>query len=259
MSPDTRTELPTREVLGVSVHPLPMPAVLRTLDQFIIDKRPHQVVTVNAEFVVRARRDPAFRRVLAASDLATVDGTLVALVLRYLHRVPARRVTGADLIPPLARLAAERDCPVFLLGAGTGVAEAAGEKLRSVVPGLVIAGAYAGSAHPDEDERICAMIRSGAARFLLVAFGAPAQDLWIARNLPRLGPCVAIGVGGSLDYLAGVVPRAPAWMRRAGLEWFYRLLRQPSRWRRQLALPLFVYLVVQDAVLDKARRIRVGK
>ncbi len=251
--------LPTYDVLGVPVHPLPMPAVLRTLNRFLADERSHQVVTVNAEFVVRARRDEAFRRVLARSDLATVDGTLVALALRYRHRVPARRVTGVDLILPLARLAARRNCPVFLLGAGPGVALAAAERLRSLVPGLVVAGTYVGTAQPDEDERICAMIRSGTARVLLVAYGAPTQDLWIARNLQRLGPCVAIGVGGSFDYLAGVTSRAPSWMRRAGLEWLYRLARQPSRWRRQLALPVFVYLAVRDALSHKASRIRVEK
>ena len=236
-----------------------MPTVLRTLDRFLADERPHQAVTVNAEFVVRARRDSVFRRVLTGSDLATVDGTLVALALRYRHRVPARRVTGVDLIVPLARLAARRECPLFLLGAGPGVATATAERLRSLVPGLAIAGTYAGSAQPDEDEHICAMIRSGAARVLLVAYGAPTQDLWIARNLHRLGPCVAIGVGGSFDYLAGVTPRAPSWMRRAGLEWLYRLARQPSRWRRQLALPVFVYLMIRDALSHKASRIRVEK
>ncbi|MDQ3328346.1 MAG: WecB/TagA/CpsF family glycosyltransferase [Chloroflexota bacterium] len=252
-------ELPVREVLGVAVHPLSMAAVLQTLDRFLADRRPHQVVTVNAEFVVRARRDRAFRQVLGASDLATVDGTLVALALRYLQRVPAQRVTGADLLPQLARLAAKRACPVFLLGAGPGVAEAAAERLRLLAPGLNIAGTYAGSAHPDEDERICAMIRLGGARVLLVAYGAPTQDLWIARNLQRLGPCVAIGVGGSFDYLAGVTPRAPLWMRWAGMEWLYRLVRQPSRWRRQLALPLFVYLAVRDIVVRQASQIRVDK
>ncbi|MBA2364377.1 MAG: WecB/TagA/CpsF family glycosyltransferase [Chloroflexia bacterium] len=259
VSPLIGIELPVRNVLGVSVHPLSMPAVLQTLDRFLADERPHQVVTVNAEFVVRARRDAAFRRVLSASDLATVDGSLVALTLRYLHGVPARRVTGVDLIPQLARLAAERDCPVFLLGAGPGVAEAAGDRLRSLVPGLVIAGMYAGSPHPDEEERICAMIRLGAARVLLVAYGAPTQDFWIARNLQRLGPCVAIGVGGSFDYLAGVTPRAPSWLRRAGLEWLYRLVRQPSRWRRQLALPLFVYLAVRDVMLHRVCQIWVNE
>ncbi len=253
------SELPFRDVLGVAVHPVSMAAVLQILDRFLTDQHPHQVVTVNAEFVVRARRDRAFRQVLRESDLATVDGTLVALALRYRHRVPARRVAGVDLIPHLAQLAAKRACPVFLLGAGPGVAEAAAERLRLLAPGLNIAGTYAGSALPDEDERICAMIRLGAARVLLVAYGAPTQDFWIARNLQRLGPCIAIGVGGSFDYLAGVTPRAPLWMRWAGMEWLYRLMRQPSRWRRQLALPLFGYLVVRDGVLDRARQMMVDR
>ncbi|MGH2391295.1 MAG: WecB/TagA/CpsF family glycosyltransferase, partial [Chloroflexota bacterium] len=133
---------------------------------------------------------------------------------------------------------------LFLLGAGPGVAEAAGAALRSHYPTLTIAGALAGSPRPCDEAAIGAAIRSARPDILLVAFGAPAQDLWIARNRSALGVPVAIGVGGAFDFLAGRIPRAPGWMRRLGVEWFYRLARQPWRWRRMIALPRFAAMVL---------------
>jgi len=211
-----------------------------------------QVVTLNPEFVVRAQREPVFRDILNRSALSTVDGVGVALAVGGLYRRRAQRVTGADLAPKLAAEAAEYGAPVYFLGAAQGVASAAAEELRRQTPGLVVAGVSSGASSPaGDDEAVEAIVHSGA-RLLLVAFGAPAQEYWIARNLPRLGPCVAIGVGGTFDYLAGVVPRAPRPMRAAGFEWLYRLVRQPSRWRRQLALPIFAYLVLRQCLSRQA-------
>ena len=251
-APPVPAALPSRRVLGVRVHLLDMPGALSAVEEAWEAGRALHVATVNAEFVVRAQRDLAFRRALERCGLATVDGTLVALALRYLYGLPVGRVTGADLLEPLCARAAARGLPVFLLGAGPGVAARAAERLRERVPGLLVAGARAGSPHRSGDAEALRMIRSGGARLLFVAYGAPAQERWIARMLPSLGPCVAIGVGGALDYVAGRATRAPRWMRRLGLEWLYRLVREPWRWRRQLALPLFVYLVARDRV--SARR-----
>lgn len=219
---------------------------LAAVADLLADGGPHQVVTVNPEFLVRARRDPRFRRVLNESDLATIDGVGVALALRLLWGLRVSRVTGADLMEDLMPLAVERHLPVFLLGAMPGVAGRAAGRLAQLFPGLTFAGVHAGSPGTADDAQVAGSIRSSGARLLFVAFGAPEQEYWIARNLCRLGPCVAVGVGGAFDYLAGAVPRAPVWMRRGGLEWLYRLVRQPSRLRRQLALPVFVYLVLRD-------------
>lgn len=246
MSARPRPENPVRDILGVWVHPIDMPRTLAVVESLLRDGRPHRIATVNPEFVVRARRDPAFRRVLNASDLSVVDGVGIALALRLLYGVRASRVGGADLIPELARLAARDALPIFLLGAAPGVAEETARRLAALAPGLHVAGTLSGSPDPVEDEETAGLIRERGARLLFVAFGAPAQELWIARNLPRVGPCVAIGVGGAFDYLAGTVSRAPVWMRRAGLEWLYRLLREPWRWRRQRALPVFAYLVLRQ-------------
>lgn len=244
----------TREIAGVRVDPLFVPEVLAVIDRLCADGRSHHVVTVNPEFIVLARRDPDFRRVLRMSSLATVDGMGVVFALRLVHGVLTSRAGGADIIVDLARLAAARRLPVFLLGAMPGVAEATANRLVELAPGLEVCGTYAGSPDQSGDAPMVDLIRSRGTRLLLVAFGTPAQEYWIARNLENLGPCVAIGVGGAFDYLAGVVPRAPVWMRRAGLEWSYRLVRQPRRWRRQLALPIFVYLVLRELLRSSFNR-----
>ena len=118
--------------------------------------------------------------------------------------------------------------------------------LREQHPQLIIAGSYGGSPAPSEEDEIVAKINASGADILLVAYGAPNQDKWIARNLPRLDVAMAMGIGGSLDFIAGVVPRAPQWMRARGLEWLYRLLRQPWRLRRMLRLPRFVLAVLRQ-------------
>ncbi len=233
------------DVLGVRLDLLDTRDVLDAVERMLSDGRAHQIVTVNPELVMRARRDPRFRETLERSDLATVDGVGVALAIRLLYGARAPRVTGADLVVDLSRLAAERGWPVFLLGGKPGVAEAASLRLREAIPGLPVAGTWAGGPDPSEDRTIMGMVRSGGARLLFVAYGAPAQEYWIRRNLPSLGSCVAIGVGGALDYLAGAVPRAPRLVRSAGLEWLYRLVRQPWRWRRQAVLPVYALLVLE--------------
>ena len=149
-----------------------------------------------------------------------------------------------DLAARLAALAAARGYRLFLLGAAPGVAERAAAAYTAANPGLIVAGTYAGSPAPDEEDAIIARVRAASPHILLVAYGAPAQDKWIARNLERLGVPVAMGVGGVLDYVAGVVPYAPAWLRRIGLEWLYRLVRQPWRRRRVWnAVVVFPWLV----------------
>ena len=191
---------------------------------------------------MEARRNPVFRRVLAAADLATPDGVGLVLVARW-RGMPLRgRVTGVALTEQIAALAAREGWSLFLLGAQPGIAERAAAVLQERNPGLRIAGCYAGSPRPADEDALVARVVAAQPDVLLVAYGHPAQDLWIARNQPRLRVPVAIGVGGVFDYLAGAVPRAPAWMRRLGLEWMYRLIRQPWRWRRIVkAVPLFLW------------------
>ncbi|MCE5259178.1 MAG: WecB/TagA/CpsF family glycosyltransferase [Chloroflexi bacterium] len=231
-------------ILGVRVDDITTEETLSQLEHFIQEGGPHQVATVNPEFVMAAQHNTVFCVTINEADLALPDGSGLLWASRVLGKPLRERVTGSDTVPLIARLAAQKGYRLFLLGAAPGVAEAAAGVLQAQNPGLVIAGTFAGSPRPEDEDAIIARIRLAAPDLLFVAYGAPNQDLWIRRNKERLGVAVCMGVGGTLDYIAGIVPRAPNWMRRSGLEWLYRLIRQPWRWRRMIRLPLFTLQVL---------------
>lgn len=239
-------------ILGIRVDNITESEALQRIEGLISDGKAHQVVTVNPEFVVMAQRDREFRRVLNGADLALPDGVGLLWASRVLGRPLRERVAGSDLVETLAGLAAGRGYSLYLLGAGPGVADRAARALMSHHPGLRITGTCAGSPRVEDDHDIVAKVRAAAPDVLLVAFGAPAQDCWIQRNLHKLGVPVCIGVGGSLDFVSGKVRRAPAWMRNLGLEWIFRLAIQPWRWRRMTRLPRFAFLVLRSRVWQKA-------
>lgn len=232
-------------ILGVRIDDVTMDEALSMVSEMVAQGGAHQIVTVNPEFVIRAAGDPFFAGVLERADLAIPDGQGLLWAARFLGRRLRARVAGSDMVPLLAERSAREGYSLFLLGAAPGVAEIAAERLRERYPGTQIVGTHPGSPRPEDDDLSVALITQARPDVLLVAYGAPAQDLWIARNQVRLQVPVAIGVGGSLDFIAGVQRRAPVWMREHGLEWLYRLIRQPSRWRRMLALPLFAWRVIK--------------
>jgi N-acetylglucosaminyldiphosphoundecaprenol N-acetyl-beta-D-mannosaminyltransferase len=207
--------------------------------------RVFQICTVSPEFVMIAQDDPGFMGVLRSADLCVADGVGLLLAARYLGHPLPERVTGSDGVPIIAGRAAREGWRLYLLGAAPGVAEQAAARLVEQNPGLQIAGTYAGSPALGEEDDIVARINASSADILLVAYGAPRQDEWIARNRARLNVKVAMGVGGTFDFVAGIVPRAPRWMQRAALEWLHRLIKQPWRWRRMLRLPRFVWAVIR--------------
>lgn len=231
-------------VLGVGVDRVTLASAAERIAALVAAGGYAQVVTVNPEFVIAARRHRQFRRVLNGADLAVADGIGMVWAARLLGDRLPERVGGIDLVHRLAAQTAQAGHRLFLLGAGPGVAEQAAAALQLRYPGLCITGTFAGSPLPMEADAIIARIRAAQPDILLVAFGAPAQDLWIARHGALLGVPVAIGVGGAFDFLAGKVPRAPRWMQRLGVEWLYRLIRQPWRWRRMLALPRFAAMIL---------------
>jgi N-acetylglucosaminyldiphosphoundecaprenol N-acetyl-beta-D-mannosaminyltransferase len=206
------------------------------------------VITANPEFVMLARRDAEVAAVARDADVVVADGTGVVVGSRLLgdglSRVPGRLLV-ARLVGELAR----RDKSIFLLGAASGVAERAADALRRRQPDLRIAGCYAGL--PDDPDT-AARVTAAAPDVVLVAYGMPKQERWIARNLSSL-PTVklAIGVGGVFDQLAGVQRVPPAFLHQVGLEWLWRLLLDPSRWRRQRVLPLFAALVFRKRLLGR--------
>lgn len=237
-------------VLAVPIHLVDYAQTLRLIQDWLdtgrdgTQIRMHHICTVNPEFIMAAQNHDAFRAVLQASDLNVPDGFGVILAL-YLYGLSLPGwVTGTDLIPHLARLAAEKGWRIFLLGARPGVACRAAGNLESWFPGLRICGTHSGSPRDSDWPEIQRRLAESRPHILLVAFGHPRQDLWIAQHREHLVGMVAMGVGGAFDFLAGDIRRAPLWLRRMGLEWLFRLLLQPSRWRRMICLPQFVLLVV---------------
>jgi N-acetylglucosaminyldiphosphoundecaprenol N-acetyl-beta-D-mannosaminyltransferase len=230
-------------VLGVPVDVVTEGEVLDAARDAVEGQSQLQIVTVNAEFVVMAQENEVFRRALQGAGIATPDGAGVVWALRR-QGVQLRRLGGSDLIWSLSEQAARCGHSVFFLGGAIGVAEEVAQRLTDRYPGLTVAGTASGSPRVEEEESIAGSVRASGAQILFVAYGAPAQDMWIARNRHRLGASVAIGVGGSFDYVAGRARRAPVWMREHGLDWLWRLVMQPWRWKRMLALPRFALLVL---------------
>lgn len=234
------------EMLGVRVDDATYDDLLGQIRIFVASGQPHQIVTLNPEMLVLAHQDQAFRGQLNAADLNVADGVGLMLAARFLGHPLRERVTGSDGIYRIAEECARRGYRPYFLGAAPGVAEEVAQRLAAANPGLDVAGTHAGSPHPEDEPDIIGRIRTAAPDLLLVAYGVPAEEKWIARNAQRLGVPVMIGVGGAFDFVAGVTRRAPPWMRRAGLEWLHRLVQQPWRWRRQVALPHFALLVLRQ-------------
>lgn len=193
-----------------------------------------------------AQADAQFHRTLQQADLCVADGIGLLWAARRLGAHLPERVTGSDLVPLVAQQAARAGWRLYLLGAAPGVAERTARLLEQQNPGLRIAGAYAGSPAAAEAPDIVQRVSAARPDVLFVAYGAPAQDMWIARHKADLGVPVMMGVGGAFDHIAGVQRRAPAIVQRVHLEWLFRLVTQPWRWRRQLALPRFVWAVLRQ-------------
>jgi N-acetylglucosaminyldiphosphoundecaprenol N-acetyl-beta-D-mannosaminyltransferase len=239
------------DVLGVRVDDVTMGEAVEVCRACLKSGQPHRIVTPNAEIVMAARGDPAFRKTLNGSTLSIPDGAGLLLAGRLLGAPLRAQVAGTDLADRIASLCAGDGYRLFLLGAAPGIAELAARRLRERHPGLPIAGTYAGNADPSADDETRARLREvGRIDAIFVAYGAKKQEFWMERNQAALGIPLAIGVGGVFDFFSGRVPRAPALVRRAGFDWLFRLIVQPWRWRRQLALPRFV----MSAAIEGSRR-----
>ena len=206
----------------------------------------HCVVTPNPEIVWLARRRADLAAALNGADLVIPDGIGVVYASRILGTPLPERVPGIELTQALLQRAAKRELPVYLLGAKPGVAERAAENLRGEYPGLRVVGC--GDGYFTEDGPVLENIRASGARLILVCLGFPRQELWMAAHRGEVGDALMLGVGGSMDVFAGDVERAPEAWRRAGLEWLYRLLKQPSRIKRMVKLPLFMLSVIGERI-----------
>jgi N-acetylglucosaminyldiphosphoundecaprenol N-acetyl-beta-D-mannosaminyltransferase len=239
-----------RHVLGIRVDDVTLDDALSQMQAAIASGTPCHAITLNPEYVMRARADAELRAIIAGAAVVTADGAGITQAARMTSMPLRARVTGNDLTDAVARAG----LPIFLLGAAPGVAEEAAAALRMRHPAAQIVGIWSGSAGAVDDEEARRRINASGAKVVLVAYGMPKQDRWIDRNLPALAAPVAIGVGGTFDYLAGRIPRAPGWMRARGLEWLYRLVRQPSRLPRILRVWQFAGIAGIAALIGRFRR-----
>lgn len=213
------------------------------------------VVTLGVEMVMAAQRDEEFRRIVNSAAFVTCDTIGLLLASRLRHGPLRERVTGVELTGALAaRSAAHGDLRLYLLGGAGDTARRAGEAVQHAYAGALIAGARDGYFSEDESTVVAAAIRASGANVLLAGLGSPKQEKWLVRHLAATGCGAGIGVGGTLDVLAGNVVRAPRLFQRTGLEWAYRLAKEPRRWRRQLVLPRFALAALGEALTARNRR-----
>jgi N-acetylglucosaminyldiphosphoundecaprenol N-acetyl-beta-D-mannosaminyltransferase len=203
------------------------------------------VVTANPEIVMVAREQPSFQSILEQAYVVP-DGIGIVYAAKWTNQPIAERVTGIELMEALMEQADRHQWKVYLLGASPDVNRLAAEKLAARYPGARIVGYRDGYFQTNEEEDVARDIAEKQPHLLFVAMGAPKQDQWIAAWWDQLGVPLAMGVGGSFDVIAGKVKRAPALWQKLHLEWLYRLLSQPSRWKRQLAIPRFVWTVMWE-------------
>ena len=226
-------------ILGIPIDDLNMDQALDRIEEFIQVGRStgktHQIATVNADFVVKAMKDPELRYLLQEADMATADGMPLVWGSRLLGVNIEDRVAGADMIPALAERAAKNGRSIYFLGAAPGIAAQAATMLQDQNPGLIVAGVKSPpyTSVIDMDPAIIEEIKAADPDVLLVAFGNPKQEKWIGMYGRELGVPVMIGIGGTLDFITGNTKRAPEWMQKSGLEWIHRLVSEPRRlWKR---------------------------
>ncbi len=232
---------------------------------FAKDKKQHYITTPNPEILLEAQKNNKFHKVLNKSDLNVPDGigilwaakylditknthskfiklikwffslATIPFYPKYIRTVLKERVTGVDLTQEICKESANSSMKIFLLGSAEGVAEKTAKILKKKYPGTRIVGTYAGTPKIEDEKTIIKMINDKKPRILFVAYGAPKQEMWIARNLKKM-PTVrlAAGIGGTFNFITGRRKRAPEWMQKIGLEWVYRLIQQPSRIKRMI-------------------------
>ena len=227
----------TVNILGVHVNKYTMQEAVEVASSLMETEDLSMIFTPNSEIILYASNNPEFSEVLNKGDMIIPDGIGVVYGAKILRNPIKERVAGYDLVCNLFYVMAEKGQSVYLLGAKPGIAEKAAETLAEKYPELVIAGTHDG--YFKDDEEVIADINKCAPDFLMVCLGFPKQENWIYNNREKLNAKLAIGAGGCLDVFAGTVQRAPEFYCKHGIEWLYRLIKQPSRFVRMLALPKF--------------------
>jgi exopolysaccharide biosynthesis WecB/TagA/CpsF family protein len=232
------------ELLQIPFDRVTMKGTLGRIDEMVSSGSPHFIATANVDFLVQARSDAELRTVLHRADLVVCDGKPLVWLSRLLGKALPERVAGSDLVPRLLATAEQNGWSVYFLGGREDVLEQAVHNTSLKHPGLRIAGAYSPPFAPLDQmdhQDICERITAAKPDLLLVSFGCPKQEKWIARHYAKLQVPVSIGVGATIDFLAGTMKRAPRWMQQSGLEWVFRLLQEPRRLVKRYATDLVVF------------------
>ena len=237
------------EILGVAFDNVTMEEAVDRAMALMAEEGPHLVVTPNAEIVQAARRDGDLAAIIAGADLVLPDGVGVVYASRILGRPLKGRVPGVDFAAALMARMAKTGQRLYLLGAKPGVAEEAAEKLAAAHPGLTVCGTHDG--YFKEDGPVADAIRAAGADVVFVCLGSPKQEKWAAANGAATGAKLLVGLGGSLDVFAGRVERAPEGWQKLGLEWLYRTVKEPARFKRIVKLPGFLCAAVGARISGK--------
>ncbi len=232
------------EITGLPIDNITMEQAVMKVREFLESGKVNTIYTPNSEIMMAAYRDKNLRKVLSEADMLIADGAGVVLASRILGRKLPEKVSGIDLARRMFALEREGGTKFYFLGGKPGVAEEAAEKIKQQYPGVHIVGTRHGYFKPEEEPAIVDEINSSGAEVLLVALGAPKQEYWIDKYKHALRVKICMGVGGSLDIFSGRSKLAPEFMRKHGLEWLYRLCREPRRYKRMLDLPRYMMLVL---------------
>ena len=231
------------DILGVKVDSVTMAQAVAQVEGYMDERKNVLIATANAEMIMRATHDEELKNILNDAALVVPDGAGTVWAAHHLGYEMPERVAGFDLAQELMRIAPSKKQKVFFFGSAPGVAEKAKAKAEELYPGIEIVGTRDGYFKPEDEPAIIEEIKAAQPDLLLAALGVPKQEKWLNVHLKELGVPVAIGVGGTLDVMAGVMKRAPYWMQKAKLEWLFRGLLQPKRAGRLMALPKFVLKV----------------
>ncbi|SEN64923.1 N-acetylglucosaminyldiphosphoundecaprenol N-acetyl-beta-D-mannosaminyltransferase [Paenibacillus sophorae] len=238
--------LPTVTIFGIPVSKMDMKETVSYLIEAVRSRTPHQVITANPIMVMTALENPNYMNIMTAAELVVPDGTGVVWAAERGGNPVKERVAGFDLLHELMRVGESYHWRVYLLGSTPEVIQETASKLQKQYPGLIIAGFRDGFFGPAEDEEVINGILETEPDLLFVARGADTQEPWIAKHKSRLAIPVMMGVGGSFDVISGRTKRAPLAFQKLRLEWFYRLLKEPTRYKRMLALPKFAVKVIRE-------------
>jgi exopolysaccharide biosynthesis WecB/TagA/CpsF family protein len=243
------------EFFGVPLDRINCHQALEYIERFIKEKKTHFIVTPDTLAILRARKDRQYLEITREADLVTPDGSGILWATGFLDEPLPERITGIDMIKYICHLAVEKEYKLYLLGAKEEVIKRTVDNLEKLFRGIRIVGYHHGYFDSDNinikdincksvENDIINDIVSKKPDFLLVGMGVPKQEIWIFKNKEKIGVPVCIGIGGSFDVISGKIPRAPLWMQNHGMEWIFRLVREPKRLKRTICLPYFIWLVL---------------